>query len=536
MAVAYTQCLTQMTNCMCKMQDTLGVALGPKVSPASLRAQYPRLRHLHQDLTAMSRCVLPVEANMIASTRPERSMLLTRFTTLMTVLLPQLDRFGARLDPPKGCSMGIEQDFFWVLWNILVSLCYAFSTVHMHRPHIWSEEDLSTYSPLFTSFHDLLTWLLRISRSPPWMSMKKKHGILLRNCDLILILGQPAQFLMQISQPPSRIFERLFNSLPPTFVPLICCIYCEHFGSLPPVVAHMHPDAGVRAAMYSHLYTQSNSVMGNLQACLGVFHRGLIRLISNLSYIDCGPAGARNNVHTVLTAPATLQAMKAIIVRSAEALHMPPDIVELSLSCLNHWVGLSSSDMNLNCDALLPVSDRVDNKDATGLPLHLNPRLSRPVLEADVRLLHALSKHMAGNVSLTQVCYEVQVKTVLVWLIASMMYPLPAEALSMMMTSFVGLAKQITQHCLQLMRHGKAGEPSQSQQLASNLRRNLQSSKEEVAASLQGMGLAMLGADLVRLVRESIFLLSDLQIQIPKEQTMNIEVACDPSEYLGMLC
>lgn len=48
------------------------------------------------------------------------------------------------------------------------------------------------------------------------------------------------------------------------------------------------------------------------------------------------------------------------------------------------------------------------NSDAFGLALHLDPRLSRPVLDTDVQLLHALSMLVGSKAAFRNVQYELQ--------------------------------------------------------------------------------------------------------------------------------
>ncbi|MEW5317896.1 MAG: hypothetical protein WDW38_009158 [Sanguina aurantia] len=105
--------------------------------------------------------------------------------------------------------------------------------------------------------------------------------------------------------------------------------------------------------------------------------------------------------YAFLNAPSVTHLLKAIPC-------MAPEPHCCTLTCLS-VVLCEHLEKPQACGApALSTCDGHDNRDAAGLPLHMQPLLSPQSLDADVLLLHALSKRVESNAYQTALNLQVQ--------------------------------------------------------------------------------------------------------------------------------
>lgn len=521
MAAAHDKWLDQMGSCICKMHEAVAAFAGMSLPYASVHTELSQLTYFHRTLTAVCQKYTPVAANVTASTRSKCAKLVTEFTALLTLLVPQLDRLDCKLSSPEGCSIRpVEEAIFWELWCSLTASCNAFNVAHVQWPYLWSAQESSTYLPTHACFHTLLTWLLRVSRSPAWLAMKSHRGRLSRNTDLLLMLELPTQVFLNLSNAPRQVLDCHLSCLPPTFVPLICCIISEQVGAfLPPVVARPQPAAGVSVMTY----TQGVNSASSFCASRDVLLLNMVKLVYNLMKVHSSINSS--TLHSLLTSPSTIHALKVILIVYVEQQPQPHNLLDCCVNCLDYCIGLSDQNTEFRLGPPLSVCDRKNNKDAAGLPLHLNPRLSKQALEADVLLLHALSKLMCSNTHCTFIC-AAQIRIVYNWLISGRQYSLPATALLAMVASAVGLAKQCSLHGLRLMRLAQAGGRIQHKPHFVAPQHAKQSDRQRAPAQLQDKQLAPLDAASLQQFQKLMYLTSEFSMYVPDGVVMSHPGEC----------
>lgn len=137
MAEAQQRWLQQMRSAIRKMTEASAAVAALHLPNPSLHTHLPLLRTSHMTLLRMShKLPTPGPLTEFPSTRPEQALFMTDITALLMALVPQLARFGSRLDCPKQpatASNGVdttEEDIFWASWRLLVSASSALCAVN----------------------------------------------------------------------------------------------------------------------------------------------------------------------------------------------------------------------------------------------------------------------------------------------------------------------------------------------------------------------------------------------------------------------
>lgn len=384
------------------------------------------------------------------NTLQEGTVLINNFAELLTTLVPQLDMLGALLSSATACSIGsAREEVFWEMWRFMNLGFAAISMVEVKSKLEWLLDYPETHDFLFSAFNRVLIWILSMARSPAWRSMKLAHGLQTRNYQLVFMLRQMVACVRTLTRTCKDISTLHTLLLPPNLLPTLCSILSEQFfGVLPPCLEHEHLVESSHAAT-----TYADGVNSNLNTTVP-FNREFYHLLTVLTW-------AVNNVATddssafisgpwwFLTNPAVSQLWKVLLVLPAKQLSAQPDLVRDSLACLTKLTALRI-ECNVLCfgDCLL-ISERQTCLDAAGLPSLFQPHLSRQEQELDARLMHALSMQIQGSTSSETVnaCYGLQ--DVLVQSLQCDL--LSSAAVSVMIGSVVGLAKQCMLHGLRLM-------------------------------------------------------------------------------------
>lgn len=438
--------LRQMYSPMRSMTELLETIAAISLPNPSLSAHLPRIQTLYQTLAATSTSDLACKDQLGIVTQLEFAPFVTHFTALLTALIPQLNKLGSRLSIAATSIGTAEEEVFWGLWRFLLAGCSLFGSA-FGRDVILT--DLQPFDAnLYAAFDALLKWVLSISRTPAWLAMQSQHGLLDRNGELLVILAQPLNSLLRLGAIESVTLQvSHLSCFPPTTLPLLCCIMSETFTDAPAVVPLPHPLAWQAATTYKQGIGETH-----LATNLAPFLNMLVAAINNLAsnYKISGHSG----VLSFLTAPAVVHFLKVTLIVTRSSLPSSSyDIVPLSLACLDCMMDLCDRDIHTTPGVLLSASDARCNKDAVGLPLHLNPRISREVLETDVRLLHAVTQHLSVNAGLMKACFCIQALTLRNWMLAGRLYPISTETLAVMVKSVVGIAKLCTSHGLRMLQH-----------------------------------------------------------------------------------
>lgn len=176
----------------------------------------------------------------------------------------------------------------------------------------------------------------------------------------------------------------------------------------------------------------------------------LIMPITNLMGYNRLSGTSSSGTFPFLRSPAIVQLLKLVIILPQA---MPLSTPELSQHCMECLMALlhASHPPHTQLSQTPPLSDAETNRDALGLPWHVNPALSTLALETDRRLLHALSMHMRRDASLTTTCHALQFSTLKIWTLCAVHHSLSSETRLSMRSSMVGLAKQCMVEVQQLM-------------------------------------------------------------------------------------
>lgn len=410
----------------------------------SLSALLSRMSKLNNHLFSCTKS----STNLVqdAATYHEHGLLIADVSKLITATVPQLERLGHRLNLAGSAnSVGTEEEtVFWSLWGFISASCQAVAG----RP-VWTNAVEREMFPLpvlwYSAFHAFMVWLLPFSRTPAWQLMTEQHGLQSRNASLLLVLFQPADSVHNLSQAGREKVHSVLAAVPNNFIPLLCCILSEQFGSLPPIVPQPPPQVGrvatssFSASIPANIYSVSvTQVFGMLASLLGFFYY-------HLRSID--KSSAETKLYDFLESPAVLQCLKAGLVMSGESSKdkASRETFQNSTECLNL---LFIKDVGAQLCAAVKNEAWMDDQ---GLPLHPNPRTCRAALYTDLWVIHALSKHMeiGGFMEASrdiENCYFVQCSIVQRWFPAEALCS--ESALAGMARSMVGLAKQSSLDCL----------------------------------------------------------------------------------------
>lgn len=448
MSTVQTMSCNEMTRVLHLMVQSIQHIAATMLPNPALSSQLHVMQTLNTKIFAPTPSSLPRQLQPCITARADVESLIGSLTTLLTVIVPQLARLGTRLNSPASSSIGTtEEEVFWQLWQFLVAGCSASETAFVRQPAIVPLWLRSLYSSLYTAFHPLLVWLLSMSRTSAWAAMQHKDGRVQRNQELVIILTQPARCLMSLSMLPlpSLIISH-FTPLPPTLVPLLCCIVSEQFCGAPLLIPHTQPaDSGCQATSYTH------SIIGKTLVCISV-HELMIMLAKSITRLVVADDSRNTGPSSVLTHPAVIHCFKAISMLPRQARPAGSQLIAPSIACLHSLLNIRVFNAQLSQGNPLSVSDQMTNRDTMGLPLHLNPLLSSKSLETDVLLLHTLSAIMDENTTPLSVKHMADIQGMVLssWCTAGKLYPAPAAAVATMTQSVVGIAKHCMSYGLQL--------------------------------------------------------------------------------------
>lgn len=461
MAVSQKEWLKEMRNALRPITIVITRFSSIHLPDPSMDIPLATFRMLHKAIPFSPRItqlqLLPTDKT--TATRNEHTLFITEFTALLEALVPHLDRLGTRLSLGiMGSSIGTsEEAVFWELWNLLVAANLIFCSAGQTCPELWPEDKMPFYAPLYAALFQLLRWLLSISRSPAWLAMTKHHGLLLRNREVAMLLTQPVECLNHLwSDSPELLFSHI-NQLPASFVPLICCIFTEVFGTVPLLVPNhasliTKPAAGAASGTKAATHARGLDCCRMPTSTVYAFLPLLRKLINNLTSAIMDPSC--HAFFPFLTSTAVLQVLKVVINLPIKNLKTKPELVGNCVHILNVLLGHRHEHQQIfgTGDICLSLTNRQENSDKNGLPLHMNARLSRAAFETDRRLLHALGTHIEGNILILPQCCETQHRILEDWMRGGgKWYYVPAAQLAEMLDSTLGLAKQCSSHALRLM-------------------------------------------------------------------------------------
>lgn len=175
----------------------------------------------------------------------------------------------------------------------------------------------------------------------------------------------------------------------------------------------------------------------------------------------------RGEFHTGVffqNAPAISQFLKLTLLTPVALLPtgVRTSFVQHITNCLGGLLCGSAKHMKAGANLSLSASGSEENRDSAGLPVHLNPLLSKPVLVTEIRLQHALWLHMQSSANLIVKCCEVQRLILVVWVQSSRLCIVPPKVLKVRLASVVGLAKQCAQLGLHLFQQVQDHSTSQA--------------------------------------------------------------------------
>lgn len=392
------------------------------------------------------------------STQHQYTLFVTAFTAFLSAVVPRLDRLSVRLAEAENAGTKADGEIvFAVLWDCLVRSSEAYETISDKWRSLWPRNQKQFSIPLYTAFQALLQWLLSLSRNPAWLSSKRAHTRPVRHHGFRTVLAQPISTLGDYSCSTQSNFLAHLHLLPPSFVPLICCIMSEQLGNAPPLVPRAHQAVSSNTESASHL-TDLSSFSFPLASSMSSV-RQLVVVINNLC-VHALQYTSGSGQFPFLLEPAVSHFLKMVILLPIKPLLLQPGVIRCSLQSLCDFLRVSLNYAETHPSKPLSRSDRDANISAFGLPLHTNPHLSSVALETDVRLLHALGLFMGQGIDLLT-CFQLQLYVLEGWRVGTILYLASKPALQVMAASMVGLAKQCSLHGLLLMRLLQTGQPRQ---------------------------------------------------------------------------
>lgn len=483
-----------------------------------LRSMLPHLRTSHSELLKASTFsgMLPATVACRGKLQSQHTLLVAGFSTLLSTLLPQMHNLWARISSAAAtadCKLRItDEEVFWELWSFLVAGCSALSVAAAKLSDLWPEDKRPFHSPLFAHFHALLEWLLQISRSSTWLAMGPQHGLQSRNHELIIILVQATTFLEQVYMAKGPDLFRQLGLLPPSYVPLLCCIVSEQLGASPLLVPSMplSLSAGVKASSYTvglnYKYPVDSPYKYRLLRQLSVAVNNFL-MLANRSNGYSGP-------FAFLRSPSVLQFLKVILILPDDSPSARPRMTQYVTDCLHALLTLEVEETQDNQGVPLSSASGAANRDAIGLPIHLDPLLSLAAVETDAQLLHVLSVRAVhgadGAMALKRQATAIVV--IQLWSLAGRLYPVPEAALSVMTRSIRGIAKLCAWQGLQFMQQLQKTHPGRGSQRVEQLQQLQQQRAQQDAGRLTYAKLATLGMQGMRHIREMTFLTSNFQM------------------------
>lgn len=426
----------------------------------ALHTRLPPMRALQTALFESSRATDLRPRNSHLTSPVEYTTFVTDFIKLLTALVPQLDRFGANLSLAVGSSIGTaEEEVFWLLWGFLATSCIAFAAALESCASAWPAYNQPFFASLSSAFHTLLVWLLPMTRSPAWTLMGPEHGLKVRNYDLGHILLQPVRFLQDLTYELGPVVMSHLTVVPPSYVPLLCCIASEQFSNLPRLVLKLKISPGMSATRYVH--GENASAMSPFKPKYALLSQ-LINLTNNLAAADFQENFSGNL--SFLLSPAVMHFYKVVLIMPWDPALVAPiregySTVVLS-NMMNFKFGLDNVQA-ISQDGASPIEILVANQGPLGLPMHINPLISRAALETDCLLLHKTGLALSGphgNDSSELDYYDNQVLVLKHWLEACKHNHVPATVLTLMLRSVVGLAKQCANHGLKMLQQARTAQ------------------------------------------------------------------------------
>lgn len=499
-----------MRRAICDMTQAVKQLKSAKSSRSDLQNNLTKMRQLRESLLIVSHTVYtrsrPPE--LFTSTQAEHQRFSSEFTAFLSALVPQLERLGSKLNNKTACSIGTaEEDMFWELWNFLTSSCSSFATAHAMSQNLWPAGEKPFYHSQFAAFHSLLAWLLSISRSSAWLLMTPANGSHHRNRELVVILMQPTRCLESVGQASPAKFQALLGVIPPPFIPLLCCIVTEQLCiHVPPLVPQQPPAEGSVATTYTP--DPSNACF--YHAFPFYAYLETLAVVLNNLYISDKNTRVGNSSHSTLSPSASvIQLCKALIILPGETPCTTPELVVCSVECL-HRLLCATSQQAIGCgsEALSQNPVYVTNRDPVGLPLHLNPCVSSPALDTDVKLFQAIARHMSCNPVLTCACYEIHMLILDNWRYACMYTTITTHGMCEMLQGVVGLAHQCVSVGLRLIMQLQQGQLGQQQEQP----RQQQGAAGDVLSSAE---LAVWQTQGMSSVRQLMYLISSFQLKTP---------------------
>lgn len=502
MSSAQMKWLQQMCSTIHHMHHTVKSVADSALPQPALQTHLPLMRTLHQMLMTLAQSAPARGMDPCQEMQTDHALFITSFTAFLTVLVPQLERFGARLSLPPcdkpaaataaaaalaslpapaeataravataqatsrpaavttaaaakraektaAAAAEAEEDVFWALWRFLVASCVALGHSSTSRPHPFHVQQHALYSPLYSAMQAVLVWLLAMTRSPAWMLMKAQHGLVRRNGELRIVLVQPLNLLNGILSTPLHVRFSHLQSSAKTFLPLVCCILSENIGSAPRVVPRSEKEESLLGVLATSYVRGVDTDMHEFPI-LNVLNF-VAQLVGNCSAMEkqAGNVGR----FRFLTAPAVMHLLKAVLLLPTAELLRAPQLVPQTLMCLEACYSIGEQH-NLNRPVgPLSTSQGQENRDPLGLPWHLNPCFSSPARWTDMRLLDFISKHIDQAPGLNTNCHGVQVWILMSWLESVKLYPAPPEAVAEIVRGVIGLSQQCMAHLKHAMQH-----------------------------------------------------------------------------------
>lgn len=396
------------------------------------------------------------------ATPPQPPLFVSDHVALLTEIVPQLCRFGnAAATNFPGV---VVQEVFWQLW-----MCLVFSA---RAVYAWQHTSIS--SRLWAPLHSLLSWLLYLTHSPPWLHMESGPGLASRNHELLLVLRLPMWCLRVINDAQEPEMSHMLASLPPDFITMLCCVACEHLEDLSDSGHHASAATGVIAQtagapasavsareLYSGpIYTCHRFTAPNYRRPEGnIFNDGrdIVVVISKSRQKRRLASGPDTQVHPAFHSPAVLQLARMLLVQACKPCVEPDDlwfIVELNTSLVGSIFDAHLSKLRLQSPPLSGGrSNTACNSDHLTPVVDANAGLTPRNYMTDASLLQLLCSLATRGGPVTSECYRLIGMVCQSWSsrVGGNGLPLPGPVLgfSAVGASLCSLARQCSSHALQ---------------------------------------------------------------------------------------
>lgn len=308
----------------------------------SSRQQVQQLQAHHRTMSAAFQLEGPNPA--WHDVEPEYLLFLTSFTSCMTLLTARLDMLNRATLTPLGIA------HFCGTWCVLTVACGASLRWASISPGAINPAHLPHLYKLHLALMRLMECMLAAPRngSRAWRALVGWESEEVTVKSLVLVLSVPLNCIRRIIGAPPRFAARELAALPAGFLPLLCCVTCEHL-SIPSPTPTITPATTVISASGQPPSSRDADLMSREARPPGSVHGyAFLGLLASLVGDIIHDVPLDKPLRDMVSCPAAIQLLKLVVVIKAweGTLHEPRRhlcTVSNLISLVNHRYELDAT-------------------------------------------------------------------------------------------------------------------------------------------------------------------------------------------------